>query len=173
MNRYLQATINLFGTPKWAILRAQRRAAIKKRFPDGKVSRNFRVTEFYCRDGTPPPVRALNHLQWYAKNILEPLRLQFGPAMVSGPYRHYWYNKNVVKGADFSYHVWDRYVDGTVGGSELACDVSFAQGNPLAWAVAADKLLQRLGRGGGIGTYTKSRFIHIDSRHKKARWVGN
>lgn len=173
MNAFLAATIRLFGTPKWSILKAQRRAAIKKRFPTGKVSPNFHITEFYCRDGTPPPIRALNHIQWYAKNILEPLRTQFGPCMISGPYRHYWYNRNVVKGATLSYHVWDRYVDGTVGGSEIACDLSFARGNPQAWADAANTILRRLGRGGGIGIYNRSRFTHVDTRMNSARWSGN
>jgi hypothetical protein len=173
MNKFLEATIRLFGTPKWAILRAQRLSAIKKRFPDGKVSPHCHITEFFCRDGMPPPIRALNHLQWYAKNIIEPMRVIYGPCMISGPYRHYWYNKNVVHGATLSWHVWDRYVDGTVPGSELACDLSFATGLPDQWAKTASTLLRKLGRGGGVGIYRKSRFTHVDTRHNSARWVGN
>lgn len=173
MNSFLEATIRLFGTPKWAVLKQQRLVYYKRRFPTGKISAHFGWREFCCRDGMPPPIRAANHLAWYAKNVLEPLRDKFGACSVSGPYRHYWYNRNVVKGASLSYHVWDRYVDGTVAGSELACDVSFTLGTPTQWARAAETILAKLGRGGGIGIYPASRFTHVDSRKTAARWKGN
>lgn len=172
MNRYLEATIRLFGTPKWALLKAQRLAWLKRRFPDGRVSPNFRYREFFCRDGMPFPIRAADHLVWYAANVLEPMRRKYGPAFISGPYRHYWYNRNVVGGATASYHVWDRYCDGTVAGSALACDLSFATGSPAEWAKEAQTILGKLGRGAGIGTYPRPRFTHVDSRHSAARWTG-
>lgn len=172
MNRFLEATIRAFGTPKWAILKAQRRAHISRRYPDGKIGQHFRVHEFFCRDGMPFPIRAIPQLEWYVANVLEPLRAKFGPCMISGPYRHYWYNRNVVGGATMSYHVWDRYCDGTVAGSALACDLSFANGTVAQWGAEAAKLLAKLGRGGGIGTYPSSRFTHVDSRKDAARWKG-
>ena len=172
MNPYLAATIKLFGTPKWLVLKAQRNLSHKRRWPSGKVSPNFRYREFYCRDGMPFPIRAQAHLAWYARNILEPMRLKFGPAFISGPYRHYWYNRNEVHRAPQSYHVWDRYVDGTVDDSALACDLSFATGTVQDWAAEAEKILRKLGRGGGIGVYPRSRFTHVDTRRGAARWTG-
>lgn len=173
MNAFLEATIRLFGTPKWAVLKRQRLLYLRRRFPNGKISAHFGYREFFCRDGMPPPIRAVNHLVWYATNVLEPMRAKFGACMISGPYRHYWYNRRVVKGASLSYHVWDRYCDGTVAGSTLATDTSFAKGTVAQWAAEAEKILAKLGRGGGIGTYTASRFTHIDTRHRTSRWKGN
>lgn len=173
MNRFMEATVRFFGTPKWAVLRRQRLAAIKRHWPNGKISRHFGYREFFCRDGMPFPTRAIPHLEWYCKNVLEPMRERFGPATVSGPYRHYWYNRRVVKGASLSFHVWDRYVDGTASGSALACDLSFARGTPKEWADYAASILRRFGRGGGIGVYNRSRFTHVDSRRQRSRWPGN
>lgn len=172
MNAFLTATIRLFGTPKWAVLKRQRLLYLKRRFPTGKISPHFGYREFFCRDGMPFPIRACAHLEWYCANVLEPMRAKFGPAFVSGPYRHYWYNRRVVKGAALSYHVWDRYVDGTVGGSALACDLSFATGTVAQWAAFAEKLLANVRRGAGIGAYPRSRFTHVDSRRAAARWTG-
>lgn len=172
MNRFLEATIRIFGTPKWAVLKRQRLIALKRRFPGGKVSPHFHMREFFCRDGMPFPVRAANHLAWYAENVLEPMRAKFGACMISGPYRHYWYNRRTVKGAQFSYHVWDRYVDGTVAGSALALDLSFAKGTPAAWAKEAEAILKKHGRGGGIGQYPESHFTHVDTRRARSRWSG-
>ena len=172
MNAFLAATIRLFGTPKWAALKAQRLVYYKRRFPNGKISAHFGWREFVCRDGMPPPIRAANHLVWYAVNVLEPMRAKFGSCAISGPYRHYWYNRNVVKGASLSYHVWDRYCDGTINGSELACDLSFATGTPASWKKEAEEILTALGRGGGLGDYARSRFTHVDTRRPPARWSG-
>ncbi len=172
MNAFLAATVRLFGTPKWAVLKRQRLLYLRRRFPNGKISAHFGYREFFCRDGMPFPIRAANHLVWYATNVLEPLRAKFGACSISGPYRHYWYNRNVVHGATLSFHVWDRYCDNTVAGSELATDLSFATGTPAEWAAEAEKILAKLGRGGGIGIYNASRFTHVDSRRVRARWTG-
>ena len=173
MNKYLEATIRLFGTPKWAVLKAQRNASHKKRWPSGKISAHFGWREFICRDGMPFPIRAQDHLIWYCNNILEPMRARFGACHISGPYRHYWYNKNVVGGATLSFHVWDRYCNGTIVGSALAVDTSYARGTVDEWAAYAAILLNRLGRGGGIGTYHVSHFVHVDTRVQRSRWPGN
>lgn len=173
MSKFLEVTIRLFGTPKWAVLKKQRMVAIKRRWPSGRITAHFGYREFFCRDGMPFPIRAIPHLEWYCKNVLEPMRARFGPASISGPYRHYWYNRLVVKGASLSYHVWDRYVDNTVAGSALACDLSFARGAPAEWARYAETLLARHNRGGGIGIYNRSHFTHVDSRRQRARWPGN
>lgn len=173
MNTYLAATIRLFGTPKWAVLKAQRLLSHRRRWPTGKISPHFSYREFFCRDGMPFPIRAQAHLEWYAKVVLEPMRAKFGTCNVSGPYRHYWYNLRVVRGASTSFHVWDRYCDGTVPGSALAADLSFATGTPEQWAAEAEKLLARAGRGAGIGIYNRSRFVHVDSRINRGRWPGN
>lgn len=173
MNKYLEASIRLFGTPKWGVLRKQRLVAYNRAFPDGKISPNLRYYEVFCRDGMPPPIRAIPHLRWYAATILEPMRAEFGPCFVSGPYRHYWYNRLVVKGAPQSYHVWDRYCNNTIQGSALALDLTFRRGGPDDWADFAQQLMRQAGRGGGISDYHQSNFVHVDSRRVAWRARGN
>ena len=157
----------VFGTPKWWVLKQQRLRYLKKRFPNGKISAHFTYREFFCRDGMPFPIKATDHLVWYVRNILEPMRGKFGVVRISGPYRHYYYNRDVVKGASDSRHVWDKHPD------EIANDLTCARGNPSEWAAWLSDRLRTLGRGGGVGVYTASWFTHCDTRRSPARWTGN
>lgn len=157
---------SMFGTSKWAALKAWRRSELKRLMPDGKVSEHFRYIEFYTKDGTPIPTLAVPGLQRICRLMLEPLRAEFGACYVTSGYRHFHYNRS-IGGASDSRHVWDKRPN------EVAVDVTFAHGNPDAWARAADGLLDARKIGGGLGTYRNLGFIHIDLRPHAARWSGS
>lgn len=130
-----------------------------------RLSPHFRVSEFRCRDGTVVP----NHVEDIlgddlCRQVLEPLRLQFGPCHILSGYRHRAYNAR-IGGASDSRHI---YLDDRHRG--LAADVYFARGNVGAWALAASQRLDRLSWGGGVGTYVRQGFVHVDTRKVRARW---
>lgn len=114
------------------------------------ASEHFAFAEFDTHDGTPVPLRARRGVKRLCREILEPLRAEFGPCRVTSGYRHRAYNAR-IGGASNSYHIYDLHPD------QPAADVSFRRGDPYKWAAAA----RRLGAG-GVGTYPKSGFTHID-----------
>lgn len=156
----------MFGTAKWATLRAWRRAELRRLCPNGKVSPHFRYIEFATKDGTPIPVLALPGLRRLCHAVLEPLREIYGPAYISSGYRHYHYNAS-IGGASDSRHVWDKRP------AEPATDVIFARGTPEQWAQTAAGLMRKNGVGGGIGTYRVLGFVHLDQRRAADRWSGS
>lgn len=155
----------MFGTSKWAVLRRQRIAELRRLMPDGRLSPHFRYVEFATKDGMPIPIRSVRRLRWFCANVLEPLRDEFGACYVTSGYRHFHYNASIGGAAD-SHHVWDKRP------LEPAVDVSFARGTPKEWAVYAEGRLRRHGVGGGLGVYRRLRFTHIDLRPVAARWAG-
>lgn len=155
----------MYGTARWEVLKAWRRRELRKRFPDGKISEHFRYIEFFTKDGTPFPLLAVPGLQRICRTVLEPLRDEFGACYVTSGYRHYAYNEAIGGVAD-SRHVWDKRP------LEPAVDVILARGTPAEWAAVATHLMAREYVGGGIGTYTRKHFVHLDLRIRKARWVG-
>lgn len=147
-------------------LKAWRKVQLRRRTkPDGKVSPHFRHIEFWCKDGTPIPVKALPGIRKHCARFLEPMRAKFGPCTVMSGYRHERYNAS-IGGAKDSQHDWDKHPDGT------ATDIIFARGNPEAWAKEAREIRARTGGTGGIGVYPNSGFVHLDSRGYKADWRG-
>jgi hypothetical protein len=159
---------SILASPKRAILKTQRLAYLKRRYKNGMISEHFSYREFFCRDGMPFPIRATNHLEWYVKRVLEPMRFKFGVCFSTGPYRHYWYDIR-IGGASDSRHDWDKHPD------EIAVDMAFSGGNPVLWAEEAARLMHLAKRGGGIGVYWQPRayFTHVDSRRVRGRWFGS
>jgi uncharacterized protein YcbK (DUF882 family) len=128
---------------------------------------HFRLAEFACRDGTPVPASCVELLRdELCAQVLEHLRERFGACHVLSGYRHQRYNAS-IGGARDSRHIYRP--DGRRG---LAADVWFPKGTVAEWAGVADTRLRALGWGGGIGTYPRQRFVHIDSRRELARWRG-
>lgn len=143
-----------------------------------RLTPHFRVEEFDCHDGTQIPA------EWYPDFIrlaewwLEPLRAEFGPVVVVSGYRTLSHNR-FVGGAQHSVHLLTTPLPGgevtprrgaRAAHRQLAAaaDVVPSKGNPTAWAEWARELRRRhahLGpRGrGGIGTYTASGFVHLDT----------
>jgi uncharacterized protein YcbK (DUF882 family) len=104
------------------------------------------------------PRRAVPALLSLCREVLEPVRAQFGVCIVNSGHRSRAYNES-VGGVPNSQHIYG------LTPSSVAADVTFATGSPAAWARAADGALQG---GGGLGTYGS--FIHVDNRSDRARW---
>ncbi len=127
---------------------------------DGEVrlSANFVLAEFHCKDGTHVPAQAMKGLRRLVRNQLQPMRDKFGSCNVNSAYRTKSHNAR-VGGEPNSQHRYE------LGPESVAADVRFAQGSPREWAAEAERLF---GNSGGIGTYRT--FVHVDNRGKRGRW---
>jgi len=127
---------------------------------DGEVrlSANFVLAEFHCKDGTHVPAQAMRGLRRLVQNQLQPMRDKFGSCNVNSAYRTKSHNAR-VGGEPNSQHRYE------LGPESVAADVRFAQGSPREWAAEAERLL---GNSGGIGTYRT--FVHVDNRGHRGRW---
>lgn len=116
-----------------------------------KLSANFRVKEFACKDGSDPIFIDMELVE-----ILQKIRNHFGkPVNINSAYRTASYNKK-VGGATYSQHLYGKAVDIRITGVTPKKVASFAE----------TLLVNR----GGIGIY--SNFTHIDVRKEKSRWNG-
>jgi Peptidase M15 len=133
-----------------------------------RLSRNFLLSEFHCCRGhcaaAAVPSAAVPALRRLARQVLQPLREQFGVCRVHSGYRNAAHNAH-VDGASQSYHRYD------VRPEAPAADLSFERGSVDEWAQAARQRLQQLGAVGGIGRYHGSGFIHVDLGPER-RWTG-
>ncbi len=142
-----------------------RRALVAVRIPQARaedgseLSPHFALAEFACKDGTTVPKASVPALQRLCREVLEPLREQFGPCTVMSGYRHKAYNAR-IGGARFSQHIYDLHP------GSVAADLIFSRGRPADWAEAAEPLTAS----GGLGRYPG--FVHVDNRPGKARWSG-
>ena len=125
-----------------------------------RLSRHFVLAEFHCHDGTRVPGKAVPALRRLVRQVLQPMRDQFGRCTVHSGFRTDAHNAS-VGGAPRSQHLYHRTP------KDVAADVSFASGSPSEWAAEAERLL---GGGGGIGTYAS--FTHVDNRSVAAHWTG-
>ncbi len=125
---------------------------------DVRLSANFVLAEFHCKDGTHVPAQAMRGLRRLVRNQLQPMREKFGSCNVNSAYRTKSHNAR-VGGEPNSQHRYE------LGPESVAADVRFAQGSPREWAAEAERLL---GNSGGIGTYRT--FVHVDNRGKRGRW---
>jgi uncharacterized protein YcbK (DUF882 family) len=113
------------------------------------LSKNFRVKEFACQDGSDPIFVSPELV-----DVLQKIRSHFGRAVnVNSGYRTAKHNK-AIKGASYSQHLY-----GT------AADIAVTGVKPSDVADYAETLLPNTG---GIGRYAT--FTHIDVRAVKARW---
>lgn len=114
-----------------------------------RVSKNFKLKEFQCKDGSNQVV-----LDSVLLEKLQKLRDQIGkPIIINSAYRNKEYNLK-VGGAKNSQHLLGKAVDIKVSGitpKEIA------------------KIAEGIGFG-GIGIY--SNFVHLDTRQGRARWNG-
>lgn len=118
-----------------------------------KLSQNFQVKEFACKDGSDPILIAPELV-----TILQAIRSHFGkPVVINSAYRTPQYNaRKDVGGAPQSQHCY-----GT------AADIAVSGVTPKQVASFAETLLYNRG---GIGIYAE--FTHIDVREVKSRWNG-
>ena len=127
---------------------------------DKQLTKNFKLSEFRCKDGTDVPEDLMENVQFLAEN-LQILRDKIGlPITVISGYRSPKYNRK-IGGARKSQHMTAKAADIIVRGMKPD-DVR-------------DKILSLIKEGkmatGGVGRYTT--FTHYDTRGWNARWSGS
>lgn len=121
-----------------------------------KLSENFKVKEFACKDGSNPIF-----LDTELVELLQKIRDHFNRSVtITSAYRTVDYNKK-IGGSTSSQHLYGR-----------AADIQVKDTPPEFVAEYAETLLA--GRG-GIGLYKKTvsrakGWVHLDVRKVKARW---
>lgn len=116
-----------------------------------KLSKNFKVREFACSDGSDPVFVAPELV-----NVLQKIRTHFGKAVtITSAYRTPAHNKS-VGGTVYSQHLYGA-----------AADIKISGVSPKKVAAYAETLLPK---SGGIGIYAT--FTHIDVRQARSRWNG-
>lgn len=117
-----------------------------------KLSNNFTVKEFACKDGSDAVL-----ISEELVNVLQSIREHFGkPVTINSAYRNATYNKK-IGGASRSQHVCGTAADIVVQGVK-----------PEEVAKYAEYLMPKTG---GIGLY--STFTHVDVRTARSRWKNN
>lgn len=115
------------------------------------ISKNFRVREFRCQDGSD-----VVFIESDLVDILQKIRDHFGRAVtINSAFRTFSHNKK-VGGATYSQHLYGTAADIKVSG--------------VAANVVADFVETLMPNTGGIGRY--STFTHVDVRSIKSRWNG-
>ena len=121
----------------------------KKASGNKKLSENFTVSEFACKDGSDKVI-----INSALVELLQKIRNHFKtPVTITSGYRTAAYNK-AVGGAANSQHCLGTAADIVISGVA-----------PLEIAQYAEYLMQN---SGGIGLY--SNFTHVDVRQNKSRW---
>lgn len=125
------------------------RAYSKAKDGNTALTKNFKVREFACRDGSDVIFISMDLVE-----ILQKIRDHFGkPVNINSAYRTPAYNKK-VDGATYSQHLYG-----------MAADISISGVSPKTVADYAETLLPKTG---GIGIY--GTFTHVDVRAVKSRW---
>lgn len=109
-----------------------------------KLSKNFRVKEFQCKDGTDTVI-----IDDDLVKMLQGIRDHFGvPVILTSAYRTITYNRK-VGGSQSSFHIRGR-----------ACDIMVSGIDPVIVGMYAENI-----RAGGIGVYSYDNgFVHVDTR---------
>ena len=124
-----------------------------------QLTKNFKLSEFKCRDGTDVPEEYMDYVQQLAEN-LQVLRHHIGkPIHVISGYRSPKYNTK-IKGARRSQHMLAKAADIIVHGMKPK--------------EVHQVILQLIKEGhlnkGGVGLYKY--FVHYAIRGFNARWKG-
>lgn len=115
-----------------------------------KLSVNFVVSEFACKDGSDKVL-----IDTELVEILQKIRNYFGkPIIITSAYRNYAHNRK-IGGVSNSQHC-----KGT------AADICISTVEPAEIAKYAEYIMPNKG---GIGLY--SNFVHIDVRANRSRWT--
>ena len=122
-----------------------------------KLTTNFNLSEFRCKDGTDVPAELMPNVQKLA-NELQRLRDELGlPIKINSGYRTKSYNKK-IGGASNSMHVQAK-----------AADIVVTDITPTNLYKRIEKLIEE-GKVNfkGVGVYDT--FVHVDVRDRRSRW---
>ena len=124
-----------------------------------RLTNNFVLREFRCKDGTDVPNEYMDNVKELAEN-LQVLREHLGkPIRIISAYRTAKYNRK-IDGARRSQHL-----------TASAADIKIKGMEPREIKEVVEELIEKgLMKQGGIGLYKS--FLHYDIRNKKIRWFG-
>lgn len=124
----------------------------KKQDGSKKLSTNFTVKEFTCKDGSDAVFVAPRLVM-----VLQSIRSHFGKAVnIHSGYRTPAYNAK-VGGVEQSQHTYGTAADISITGVTPAQVAAYARSIMPDW--------------GGVGIYAKQGFTHVDVRDVKADWT--
>ena len=125
----------------------------KKKDGEKKLSSNFKVKEFACKDGSDAVLVAPRLVM-----VLQTIRDHFSAACdIHSSYRTPQYNAK-VGGADQSQHCYGTAADFSIRGVSVETVAAYARKIMPDW--------------GGVGIYKSQGFTHIDVRETRADWNG-
>ena len=125
----------------------------KKNDGEKKLSSNFRVKEFACKDGSDAVLVAPRLVM-----VLQSIRDHFdAPVRINSGYRTPQYNTK-VGGVDQSQHCYGTAADIAVKGVGVDTVAAYARKIMPDW--------------GGVGIYKFQGFVHVDVRETRADWNG-
>jgi hypothetical protein len=126
---------------------------------DEQLTKNFKLREFTCKDGTAVPSEYIDNVQLLAKNLQVLRDYLDEPIRVISGYRTKKYNTR-IRGARRSQHMLAK-----------AGDIKIKSMKPREVYELIIKLIKE-GKmmSGGVGIYKT--FVHYDVRGYNARWTG-
>lgn len=134
-------------------------------FQNGELvlSKNFKVKEFKCRDGSDPVL-----VDTELVGLLQNIRDHFGkPLHITSGWRTASHNAKTKNASKYSQHLYGKAADFWVEGV-----------TPQEVYAYAEKLLREQRNGlGGLGVYPpelgrECGWVHLDVRDAKSRWKG-
>tara|TARA_B100000424_G_scaffold231400_1_gene193692 strand:- start:242 stop:646 length:405 start_codon:yes stop_codon:yes gene_type:complete len=127
---------------------------------NNQLSKNFKKSEFRCRDGTDVPEDLMNNLLELVENLQIIRDYIDKPVRVISGYRTPKYNRK-IDGARRSQHMKARAADLKVSG------VSARELHEIITGLIKKGKIKK----GGVGLYKT--FVHYDTRGWNARWSGS
>ena len=122
-----------------------------------RLTKNFRLSEFDCRDGSEMPSQLLSNVMGLAESLQELRDMLNSPIKINSAYRSLEHNQ-IIGGSKSSQHLFAKAADIVVKGKTPRQVATM-----IKLLILEGKMKQ-----GGIGVYDT--FTHYDIRGYKARW---